>query len=258
VSHPPISITFLGTGTSSGIPMIGCSCKVCTSTDTADNRLRTSIRIQSKTTTIIIDTTPDFRYQMLRSFTTHIDALLFTHPHKDHIAGLDDIRAFNYFQKQSISVYANQLTEQALRRDFYYAFANTQYPGLPELNLITIDEQPFTIGDLHIQPIEAWHHKMPVYGFRIGDFTYITDANRIDATQLEKISGSKILVLNALRKEPHISHFTLQEALTLIEIINPEQAYLTHISHQMGLHKEVSKELPPQTFLAYDGLVLEL
>ncbi len=251
-------VSFLGTGTSTGIPMIGCKCVVCTSTNPKDKRLRSSVLIQSKTTSIIIDTTPDFRYQMLRTNTTHLDAVLFTHPHKDHMAGLDDIRALNFITKKPMDVYANSLTEEAVRRDFYYAFADTKYPGVPELNLITIDESPFVIGDLAIQPIMVYHHKMPVYGFRIGDFTYITDANRIDSDQMDLIRGSTILVLNALRKEDHISHFTLQQAIDIsVELAVPE-VYFTHISHQLGLHQEINNELPPHIKLAYDGLEIGL
>jgi phosphoribosyl 1,2-cyclic phosphate phosphodiesterase len=191
---------------------------------------------------------------MLRTNTTHLDAVLYTHPHKDHMAGLDDIRALNFLTQKPMDIYANSLTEEAVRRDFYYAFADTKYPGVPELNLITIDESPFVIGDLPIQPILVYHHKMPVYGFRIGDFTYITDANRIDEDQMDLIRGSKVLVLNALRKEDHISHFTLQQAVDIsIELAVPE-VYFTHISHQLGKHEEINQELPPHIKLAYDGL----
>ena len=238
--------------------MIGCNCDVCSSTNSKDKRLRSSVLIQSATTSIIIDTTPDFRYQMLRSNTTHLDAVLFTHPHKDHMAGLDDIRALNFLTQKPMDIYANSLTEEAVRRDFYYAFADTKYPGVPELNLITIDESAFVVGDLAVQPILVYHHKMPVYGFRIGDFTYITDANRIDADQMDLIRGSKVLVLNALRKEDHISHFTLQQAVDLsIELAVPE-VYFTHISHQLGKHDEINEELPPHIRLAYDGLEISL
>jgi phosphoribosyl 1,2-cyclic phosphate phosphodiesterase len=193
--------------------MIGCDCEVCTSTDPNDNRLRSSVLIQSQQTSLVVDTTPDFRYQMLRINNRRLDAVVYTHPHKDHLAGLDDIRAYNYFTKKPMDIYANTLTEEALRRDYYYAFSDTRYPGVPELNLITIDEHPFFVGDIPVLPIEVWHYKMPVFGFRFGDFTYITDANRIEASEKEKIRGSKILVLNALRKENHLSHFTLDEAV---------------------------------------------
>ncbi len=254
VSNQPLKITFLGTGTSSGVPMIACNCNVCTSTNSRDSRLRSSVLIQSETTTLVIDTTPDFRYQMLRSHTTHIDAILFTHPHKDHIAGLDDIRAFNYFSNKPMQLYANSLTEEALRRDFYYAFAEKKYPGVPNMEINTIDKSAFCIGDINIQPILVWHLKMPVLAYRLNNFTYITDANKIDATELEKIKGSEIIVLNALRKEKHISHFNLEEAIEVVQDLNPTKAYFTHISHQLGLHEEVSKQLPKGIYLAYDSL----
>jgi len=258
VVNTSIKIQFLGTGTSTGIPMIGCNCAVCKSVNPKDNRLRSSILVQSATTTLVVDTTPDFRYQMLRTNTTHLDAVVYTHPHKDHMAGLDDIRAFNFFSQKPMDIYANSLTEEAVRRDFYYAFTETKYPGVPELNLITIDETPFFIGDIPVQPILVYHHKMPVYGYRFGDFTYITDANRIDPDQLEKIRGSKVLVLNALRKEDHISHFTLQEAVDIaLELAIPE-VYFTHISHQLGLNDSINQELPPHIKLAFDGQVISL
>ena len=253
-----IKIQLLGTGTSTGIPMIGCNCDVCKSVNSKDNRLRSSILVQSATTTLVVDTTPDFRYQMLRTNTTHLDAVVYSHPHKDHMAGLDDIRAFNFFSQKSMDIYANSLTEEAVRRDFYYAFTETKYPGVPELNLITIDETPFFIGDISVQPILVYHHKMPVYGYRFGDFTYITDANRIEPDQLEKIRGSKVLVLNALRKEDHISHFTLQEAVDIaLELAIPE-VYFTHISHQLGLNDNINQELPPHIKLAFDGQIISL
>jgi phosphoribosyl 1,2-cyclic phosphate phosphodiesterase len=254
VQIPSLTITFLGTGTSSGVPMIGCDCEVCTSTDPNDNRLRSSVLIQSQQTSLVVDTTPDFRYQMLRINNRRLDAVVYTHPHKDHLAGLDDIRAYNYFTKKPMDIYANTLTEEALRRDYYYAFSDTRYPGVPELNLITIDEHPFFVGDIPVLPIEVWHYKMPVFGFRFGDFTYITDANRIEASEKEKIRGSKILVLNALRKENHLSHFTLDEAVALAQELAVPQVYFTHISHQLGLHQHINKELPSHIQLAYDGL----
>jgi phosphoribosyl 1,2-cyclic phosphate phosphodiesterase len=193
---------------------------------------------------------------MLRQKVKQLNAVVFTHPHKDHLAGLDDIRAFNYFSKKPMDVYADSLTEEALRRDFYYAFSDTRYPGIPELNLQTITEEIFWVGDIPIQPIQVWHHRMPVLGFRFGSFTYITDANRIDEDQQQKISGSKVLVLNALRKQEHLSHFTLEQALQMIDQLKVPTGYLTHISHQLGLHAEVESELPEHIHLAWDGLVL--
>jgi len=255
---PDIHITFLGTGTSSGVPMIACDCPVCLSGDPRDNRLRSSVMIESAKTRFVIDTTPDFRYQMLRLNIRHLDAVLFTHPHKDHIAGLDDIRAFNYFSQAPMNLYANYLTEEALRRDFYYAFSDTKYPGVPELDLHVIDNNSFMIGDIPIMPIEVWHMKMPVLGFRIGDFTYITDANRIEDEEKDKIRGSSVLVLNALRKEKHISHFNLQEAVELVKELGVPKAYFTHISHQLGLHQDINSELPEGIELAFDGLTISV
>jgi len=237
--------------------MIGCSCHVCTSTDKKDKRLRSSILVRSAKTTLVVDTGPDFRYQMLRQNVKHLDAVVFTHPHKDHLAGLDDIRAFNFFTKRPMKVYADSLTEEALRRDFYYAFSDTKYPGIPELDLNTIDLEPFVVGDIPITPILVWHMKMPVLGFRFGKFTYITDANRIDDAEKEKIKGSEALVLNALRKQKHISHFTLEEAVSMVQELKINKGYFTHISHQLGRHEEVESDLSENMRLAYDGLVLE-
>ena len=255
---PLLKITFLGTGTSSGVPMIACDCEVCKSDDLKDNRLRSSIMVQSATTTIIVDTTPDFRYQMLRENVKKIDAILFTHPHKDHVAGLDDIKAFNYFQQKAIDVYANELTQTALKSEFHYIFASHKYPGVPDVVLHDIAENKFIIGDIPVIAIKAWHLHMPVLGFRFGDFTYITDANRIDAEEKEKIKGSKVLVLNALRAKKHISHFSLQEAIDLATELKIPRAYFTHISHQLGLHETISKTLPVSCALAYDGLQLDI
>jgi len=207
---------------------------------------------------IVIDTTPDFRYQMLRTSTKHLDAVVFTHPHKDHIAGMDDIRAFNFFSNKPMELYANYLTEEALRRDFYYAFSDKRYPGVPEINLNVIDDKPFRIGDMDIVPVEVWHMKMPVLGFRFGKFTYITDANRLEDEAKEKVRGSEVIVINALRREKHISHFNLQEAVELVNELEIPKAYFTHISHQLGLHEKINRELPKGIELAYDGLELEL
>jgi phosphoribosyl 1,2-cyclic phosphate phosphodiesterase len=256
VTCPPLKITFLGTGTSSGVPMIGCDCEVCTSTDRKDNRLRSSILVQSPTTTLVVDTGPDFRYQMLRQKIKHLDAVVFTHPHKDHLAGLDDIRAFNFFSKKPMELYADSLTEEAVRRDFHYAFSDTKYPGLPELSFNTITLEPFVVGDIPIAPIMVWHMKMPVLGFRFGKFTYITDANRIEEGEKEKIRGSELLVLNALRKQKHISHFSLEEAIEMAQELKVPVTYFTHISHQLGRHSDIEAELPDGIHLAYDGLEL--
>ena len=247
---------FLGTGTSSGVPMVGCDCEVCTSVDPRDNRLRSSVMISSERTRVVIDTTPDFRYQMLRTHTRHIDGVVYTHPHKDHIAGMDYIRAFNFFSRKPMLMYANAITEAALKREFYYVFTENKYPGVPEIDLRNIETGSFTIGDIPFLPVEVRHLHMPVLGFRMGDITYITDANAVTEEEKDKIRGSSILVLNALRKEPHISHFSLAEAISLAQELEVPRTLFTHLSHQMGLHAEVSRELPPGMELAYDGLVV--
>ena len=253
-----MKITFLGTGTSQGVPLIACKCEVCTSTNVKDKRLRSSIMVETSTTTIVIDTGPDFRQQMLREQVEQLDAVVFTHEHKDHIAGLDDVRAFNFINGKHIEVYATSRVQAAIKREFAYIFAEDKYPGIPLINLNEIDLAPFQIKDIKLIPIEVMHYKMPVLGFRIADFTYITDAKSISEKEKEKIKGSKVLVLNALRREEHISHFTFQEAIDLAKELDVEQAYFTHISHQLGLHEQVSDELPSNIFLAYDGLKLIL
>jgi len=252
------TIEFLGTGTSSGVPMIACQCTVCSSKNKKDNRLRSSILIKSEKTVVVIDTTPDFRYQMLRSNVNHLDAILFTHSHKDHIAGLDDIKAYNFISQRPMSLFANTETCDALRRDFYYAFADKKYPGIPQLDLNLVDHEPFSVMDIDVMPIKVKHLNMDVHGYRFGDFTYITDANHIDDSEKEKIKGTQVLVVNALRKEKHLSHFTLQEAIDLATELKIPTTYFTHLSHQMGLHDDVSASLPKGMFLAYDGLVLDV
>ncbi|HQE11948.1 MAG TPA: MBL fold metallo-hydrolase [Flavipsychrobacter sp.] len=253
-----MKITFLGTGTSQGVPVICCPCNICQSPDPRDNRLRTSVWIETETTSIVIDAGPDFRQQMLRYGIRKLDAIVFTHSHKDHIAGLDDVRAYNYFMEQPMDVFATLETQQALKREYAYIFENAHYPGVPQINLHTITaHEPFLIKELTITPIRLLHYQMEVLGFRIGDFTYITDANEIPTEELDKIYGSNYLVLNALRREKHISHFTLAEAIDIAKAIHPGATYFTHISHQLGLHEEVEKELPPSMHLAYDGLTLQ-
>lgn len=254
-----MKITFLGTGTSQGVPLIACTCNVCLSDDTRDKRLRTSIMIEDEGVTIVIDSGPDFRQQMLRHNVTSLDGLLFTHGHKDHTAGMDDVRAFNYIQNKTIDVYAAIPTQTILKREFQYIFDGTEYPGIPRINLNTINvNEPFNIGSLKIQPFEVIHHKMPVLGFRIKNFTYITDANHIPEYSRKMILNSEILVLNALRREAHISHFTLPQAIAESTQAKAHKTYLTHISHQLGLHSQVQQELPDDIFLAYDGLTLTL
>ena len=253
-----MKFTFLGTGTSQGVPVITCKCEVCQSSDKRNNRTRTSLLIQSDTTTVVIDTGPDFRTQMLRENVQDLDAVLFTHGHKDHVAGLDDIRPFNYLLEKTIQVYAENSVQEILKREFSYAFVGHDYPGAPQIQLHTIDETPFLIGDIPFIPIRAIHKTLPVLGFRIHDFTYITDANFIADNELEKMKGSKIVVLNALRKEPHYSHFSLPEALKIADEIQAEKAYFTHISHHLGLHEQEENELPKNRYLAYDGLCINL
>lgn len=251
-----MKITFLGTGTSQGIPVIGCGCEVCKSADKKDKRLRVSVWIQTGDKSIVIDSGPDFRYQMLRADVNDLDAILYTHEHKDHIAGLDDIRPYNYILKKRIDIYATERVQEALKREFQYIFADVKYHGLPQINLHTIVEEKFNVGKTAIIPFEVMHYKLPILGYRIGDFTYITDAKTISETSLEKIKGTKILVLNALQKESHISHLTFDEAITMAKTVGAETTYFTHISHNLGLHQEVSKELPANIKLAYDGLTI--
>ena len=253
-----MDVTFLGTGTSQGIPVIACSCEVCRSVDEKDKRLRSSVLIEKDGKTIVIDTGPDFRQQMLRAGVERLDAVVFTHEHKDHIAGLDDVRAFNFKANRDMPIYGTADVEAALKREFHYAFGEASYPGVPRLDFRRITNNPFDAEGLDLIPIKVWHYKMPVFGFRIDDFVYVTDAKTIDPEEKEKMKGAKVLVLNALRKQAHLSHLNLKEALNLVEELNPEQVYLTHISHLLGSHSEVEKELPSGVNLAYDGLKISL
>lgn len=251
-------VTFLGTGTSQGVPLIACDCYVCRSANSKDKRLRSALLVQHQGLDIVVDAGPDFRQQMLRCGIQKLDALLFTHAHKDHIAGLDDIRGFNFKMKRAIDVYCTEMVELQMRMEFHYIFSEIKYPGIPDLTLHRIDKSnPVLVKGFDITPIEVMHYKLPVLGFRFQDFVYITDANFISETEKEKIKGCETLVLNALRKEQHISHFSLQEALDLIAELKPKRAYLTHISHQLGTHEEVSAELPENVFLAYDELTID-
>jgi phosphoribosyl 1,2-cyclic phosphate phosphodiesterase len=253
-----LKITFLGTGTSQGVPVIACECKTCRSPYAEDKRLRSSILVENEELCIIIDTGPDFREQMLREKVKKLDAVLFTHEHRDHIAGLDDIRAFNFIAKRPVEVYGEERVYMVLQHEFPYIFSDRKYPGVPEINFHLINEESFRIGGMNIQPVRAMHYMLPVLGFRIGDFAYITDANQISEKEKEKLKDLKLFVVCALRKKQHISHYTLNEALGLINEIRPQTAFLTHISHQMGLHSEIQKELPENVFLAYDRLKLEI
>lgn len=252
-----MKVTFLGTGTSQGVPMIGCQCEVCQSTDKRDKRLRSSILISHNDQNLVVDTGPDFRYQMLREGVTHLEAVLYTHEHKDHIAGMDDVRAFNYLSKQDMNVYATERVQTALKREFYYAFETEKYPGVPQIALNTIDATPFELNGLHVVPIQMMHYKMPVLGFRFGKFAYLTDANYIAPAELAKLKGVEVMVINALRPQKHISHFSLEEALDIIAEIDPKQAYLTHFSHQMGKYEDVIAQLPDNVLPATDQLQLE-
>ena len=250
-------VTILGSGTSQGVPVIACECNVCQSNSPKDNRTRSSIMISVEEENYVIDSGPDFRQQMLHEKVKTLRGIIFTHEHKDHLAGLDDVRAFNYREQRKMEVYATKQVEEALRREFHYVFEEFSYPGIPKIEINQIDLTPFKLQkNLILIPLQVFHHKLPVLGFRFGDFTYITDAKTIADEEKSKIIGTKTLIINALHKYSHISHFNLEEALRFIEEIKPEKAYLTHISHLFGKHKKIEKELPKNVFVAYDGLKL--
>ena len=251
---PNMKVTFLGTGTSQGVPVIGCKCDVCLSEEPENSRLRTSVLIQIDGRNFVIDTGPDFRQQMLIEQVESLDAIVFTHEHKDHVAGLDDIRAYNYWQKKPMDIYANSAVETAIRRDFHYAFDPSIKGGVPRMNIINIDIKDFELGGVKWTPLPVMHGEMEVLGFRIGDFAYVTDVNFISEETFEKLEGIKILVISALRKFEHPSHFSLDEVLAVIERLKPDASYLTHMSHLMGLHSQLESELPENVCPAYDGL----
>ena len=252
------TLTILGSGTSQGVPVIACDCEVCSSVDPKDYRTRTSAMITLNGQNHVIDSGPDFRFQMLREKVKTLKSVIFTHEHKDHVAGLDDVRAFNFKEKRDMNVYASDRVKEALLREYHYIFAENKYPGVPNVKMSIIENEPFEIDDnIRIQPIEVLHYKLPIFGFRIGDLTYITDAKTISVAAKEKIKGSKTLIINALHKESHISHFNLDEALKFISEINPQKAFLTHISHLFGKHKVIEENLPDNVHLAYDGLSID-
>ncbi len=253
-----IKLLFLGTGTSQGVPVIACPCAVCASTDPHDHRLRCSVLIQTGGKNILIDAGPDFRQQMLRTGIAQLDAILFTHGHKDHTAGLDDIRAYNYVLQRPMDIYAEQRVQEVLQREFAYIFAEPKYPGVPELVMHTIDKKPFMVEGIPVTTIRAMHMNLPILGFRIGRMAYLTDANSISSEEKRKLHGLDCFVVNGLRKESHVSHFSLAEALALIHEVKPARAFITHISHQMGFYRQVQAELPPNVYLAYDGLEVNI
>lgn len=253
-----IKVIFLGTGTSIGVPVIGCDCRVCKSADKRDKRFRTSIYLEYKGVSLVVDTGPDFRIQMLRENIENIDAVLFTHAHRDHIAGLDDIRAFNYVLNKRIDIYGAERVIESIRTEFPYIFSESRYFGAPQLNVNIIESEPFMINNLEICPINLMHDKLPIFGYRFGDFVYITDGSAITEEEIEKCRGAKVLVINALRNSRHVSHFSLQEAIDVVNKIQPEKAYLTHMSHFIGLQSEMESNLPENIRPAYDGLRIEI
>ena len=253
-----MKVTFLGTGTSQGIPVIACECEVCQSNDEKDKRLRSSILIETRNIIFVIDSGPDFRQQMLRENVKKLDAILFTHEHKDHISGADDVRSYNWIYQKPMDVFAEERVLTAIQREYSYVFADDKYPGVPQMTLHSIDNKPFNIFDNRVVPVRGMHHKLPVFGYRIDDFAYLTDVNYVAEEEIAKLSELDVLVISALRKRKHISHFNLEEALGFIDKVKPKKAYLTHISHYLGFHEAVSKELPENVELAFDGLSLEL
>ncbi|MBK9291119.1 MAG: MBL fold metallo-hydrolase [Bacteroidetes bacterium] len=252
-----MKVTILGSGTSQGVPVIGCRCEVCLSTDERDKRLRSSIMVEQGRTRLVVDAGPDFRQQMLRAGVRTLDAILISHTHKDHIAGLDDVRSFNYLMKRPMTVYASGNDQQAIRQEFSYAFSEHPYPGVPEFDMQELTVQPFMVGDILVEPFVVMHHRLPVFGFRFGKLAYITDVSYIPDETFQKLKGVSLLIIDALRKEKHISHFSLPEAIEAARRIGAQTTWFTHVSHLMGKFASVQAMLPKGMYLAYDGMVVE-
>ena len=250
-------LTFLGTGTSQGVPMIGCGCEVCKSQDPRDKRLRASVLVEHEGLRVLVDAGPDFRYQMLRAGVSSLDAILLTHNHKDHTGGLDDIRAFNYHEKRATQIYCEKYVEESLRKEYSYAFEEIKYPGAPEWDVHIIDEKPFTIKGVEITPIRGRHFKLPVLGYRFGNIAYCTDMNHIPEEEYSKLQGLDHFIINCVRRGRHISHYSLEQAIEVAEKVGAKHSWLTHLSHQLPCHEELTKELPEGILPAFDGLVLD-
>ena len=250
-------LTFLGTGTSQGVPMIGCGCEVCKSQDPRDKRLRASVLVEHEGLRVLVDAGPDFRYQMLRAGVSSLDAILLTHNHKDHTGGLDDIRAFNYHEKRATQIYCEKYVEESLRKEYSYAFEEIKYPGAPEWDVHIIDENPFTIKGVEITPIRGRHFKLPVLGYRFGNIAYCTDMNHIPEEEYSKLQGLDHFIINCVRLGRHISHYSLEQAIEVAEKVGAKHSWLTHLSHQLPCHEELTKELPEGILPAFDGLVIE-
>lgn len=253
-----MKITVLGSGTSQGVPVIACECDVCKSNDPLDHRLRSSIMIEHAGCCVVVDAGPDFRQQLLRENVKKVDAILITHCHKDHIAGLDDVRSFNYLLKKAMRVYACKRDQLRIKEEFSYAFSDEKYPGVPDFDLINLDDKPFNIEDIHIQPLKVKHYHLSVYGFRFGDFAYLTDVNHIPDETIELMKGIKVLIIDALRIKKHVSHFCLEEAIAVSKHIGVEKTYFTHVSHLMGKSAAINPNLPEGMALAFDGMILEI